>query len=299
MVLKELSRKTPNFAQLVSYISGKELLKNKDGTPFIFTHNLPSQAKTEIIEAFKNNDANRTVKRKDGVRLIHTIISWHALDNDKLDAEAITKIAQKYVALRNENALYWGSAHTDKKDAGLHLHLAVSSAEEYTGKAISMSKRNFANMKRELQEYEISELGLNKSAVAHGKGLEKISDREYQLKERTGRLSHKDEVRAKIESSFNDALSRSEFYQNVEDQGFSLYERAGRIYGVDDGCRHRFSTLGFDEEKLKTLDEREERLEEIEAFRHMGVNRELEFHDEEKQEEKDGEGRQRDEQMER
>lgn len=264
-IVKSFTRTGGSYGQLASYIARDgAVLKGRDGRPFIFRHNALGTLPEEIAREFQENEKNRLRQRSNGITLYHEIISYRLDDSQKLTAEQLDKICRRYVLLRNENALYYGAAHTDREHT--HLHLMISATEAFSGKSIRITKKEFQSIKNELQSYEL-ELGLGRSAVEHNKGSKILADREHQLKVRTGKMSRKDEIRVILEDSFAKATGRDEFYENLRNGGLKLYERGGRVAGIDDNRRYRFSTLEFEEERMKELDVREERTADIDALR--------------------------------
>jgi hypothetical protein len=266
MLVKSLSRTSGNYGQLINYITrDKAVMKNKDGTPFLFKHNLTGKTAQDFEKAFKDNNTNRATKRKGGLTMYHDILSWRPGDSGKIDIQVAEQIARKYAELRNENALYLGALHQDKDH--IHLHLMISAVEAYTGKPIRISKAEFAELKKEVQRFEQERFDLVISAVDHGKGERMKNDREYQMEVRSGKISRREEVKSILEKCHADSLTQNEFYENVKNSGLELYERGGKIAGIDDGRHYRFSTLGYTEERFEELKEREDRMESIEEVR--------------------------------
>jgi hypothetical protein len=261
---------------LISYITrDKAVVKNKDGTPFLFKHNLVGKTPTDFEKAFKDNH-DRAPKRKGGVTMYHDILSWRPGDSGKIDTRVVQHIARKYAELRNDKALYLGAIHQDKNH--IHLHLMISAVEAYTGKSIRISKSEFAEIKKEVQKFEQERFGLAHSAVDHGKGERIKGDREYQMEARSGKISKREEVRVILEKCYANSITQGEFYEKVKASGLALYERGGKVSGVDEGRHMRFSTLGFTGEKFEKIREREDRLatmEELRGHREIGVEREL------------------------
>ncbi|MBS1684019.1 MAG: relaxase/mobilization nuclease domain-containing protein [Bacteroidetes bacterium] len=257
-ILRSFTRKSASFGQLAAYISKPQsVMRDAKGMPLYFRHNLMGRTTEEIEKEFLDNERNRAKHRKGEVKLYHDIFSYRSGDTDKLSPEVIAKIVSKYSELRNDKALYFAAAHIDK-ESHRHIHVMVSGIEAYSGKPISIPIKEFQSIKEEMQRYE-KELGLTHSGVQHGKGIKEKSDREYQLELHTGKASRKEEIKEILEKSFDVAMSKEEFYDNVR-SNLKLFERGGQISGVDDNRHYRFSTLGFGNDKMQELEERSERL---------------------------------------
>jgi hypothetical protein len=263
MILKNLTRKTNSYGQLIGYIfKDGATLKQKNGKPFEFRHNLLKGSPKDYENAFKENELNK-IKRKGGVTMHHTIISWHKNDAQKLDIKTIEAIAKRYVELRGANAIYLSGVHQDREH--VHLHTIQSASEVYSKKSTRISKAELKIIKEKLQEYELEKFNLIHSKVDHGKGQGK-NDREYQLEARTGK-SRKEEIRNILSQCYENSLSKENFIERVRESGLELYERGGQIAGIADDRHMRFTTLGYTDEKFERLSVREERQEEINSIR--------------------------------
>ena len=281
-----MGRSTASYGQLLNYITkDKAVLKGEDKKPILILHNVQPGTIAELRGQFLENEANRAYKRKSN-KLFHDVLSWGAADAENLNSATIEQIAREYFRLRNENALYVGAIHTDKEH--IHLHLCISGTESYTGKSIRVTKSEFASIKNHLQTFEIG-LGITNSTVEHGKGeRDRKSDSEYQLEQRTGKPSRKEEIRQILEQIYGESISKNEFISKVHEQGLETYERGGKTSGVSDNERHmRFSTLGFTEQRFEVLEKRQEWVADLEALRSGEVEKtepmEEELSDEEKQ----------------
>ena len=214
------------------------------------------------------NEKNRVYNRKGkgNNKLYHEVLSWHFADAPNLDAQKIEVLAREYFRLRNENAIFVGGIHTDKSHT--HLHLCISGTEVYSGKAIRITKAEFAQIKEQLQSFELERFNLTNSIVEHGKGQkERKSEREYQVEARTGKISRREEVKQILERTFEQSVSKDDFLAKVREQGMETYERGGKTAGISDDRHMRFSTLGFSDEKFQELENRETRLNDLAGLR--------------------------------
>ena len=104
----------------------------------------------------------------------------------------------------------------------------------------------------------------------------KTNNREYELKQRTGNLSHKEEVIRIIERSIQRSNTEQELVTILRQAGFEFYRRGkSQTPGIIDqgsGKRYRLKTLRLD----RAL-EKFERMEELEKLRkiELTVERDL------------------------
>lgn len=294
MVLVSMSRKTASFRQLAEYIlDPKKAVKEKDGSVFTFLHNLKGKSVDEIVKAFKANESNRaTSLRKNSNLLYHEVMSWHAKDGHILDTATIRALVERYVNLRNPNALFMGAVHGDTQSK--HFHCMVSGIEAISGLSSRLSTYDMEKMKKELTAYE-QELGLQYSYVEHGKHSMRTNNREYQLEKRDGKPSRKKEIESMLEKAFEDSMSKKEFYEKLQkEHGLSTYERGGKVAGIDDGRHLRFSTLGYDDSKLVELDVREERIRDMEEAKQVIMEQEVDVEMKDNEVENTGDGWEKD-----
>ena len=79
-------------------------------------------------------------------------------------------------------------------------------------------------------------------------------------------MSDKQKQRIDIAEAYNNATSETEFYQLLQQKGYTLYQRYGRYYGIEGKRNIRFSTLGYPLEKIRLLErpiERHKRIEHL------------------------------------
>src|SRR5690242_501779 len=139
MILKSLSRKS-NGSQLMKYIfryinddqkraglSEKEISKSHNHHFFI-RHNIRSRSSIKnLIKEFKENESYRLVRRKDSVKIFHTILSFAGKDRAHVNDKLLKDISKKFIEERGLSNLYVGAKHQDKDH--VHLHIAVSGTQ--------------------------------------------------------------------------------------------------------------------------------------------------------------------------
>lgn len=252
MIIKNLTRRTASFKQLLNYmIKGADV---HDKNSFVIQHNIRGkQSIDNWLHAFKTNEANRLHHRKDSVKLHHTVISFAKSDYAKISKDIAKDITQKYLELRARNTLAVAVAHSSQSH--YHIHIMQSGIELYTGRSTRISKNEFASIKRELQEYQLQKYPqLSNSVVQHGKkGRQEISEKEYQIKKRKA-LTEKERIKKLLDKLYKQSNSKEDFYKRIQDNGLKTYERGGKTYGIEGDRKMRFSTLGFEDKKLQILE---------------------------------------------
>lgn len=245
MILKSLSRKGKRGAvkQLLNYM----FQEHKKGDSVVL-HNIHGSTVDEYANAFIINEHNRKYIRKNTNVIMHDIISMHHLDSPKITKSMLRKIAKEYIKLRNPNALYVIVPHYDRKS--IHLHIAMSGVEQFTGLSTRMSQNDFRELKIVLQN-KFPEL--KHSIVEHDKKKRKVSEKEFQVKKRTG-TTEKEKTKKLLDKIYKQSYSKKDFYTLIQNNGLFIYERNGKPWGIIGKNKMRFSTLGFDDNKLNNFD---------------------------------------------
>ncbi|MBK7302896.1 MAG: relaxase/mobilization nuclease domain-containing protein [Saprospiraceae bacterium] len=269
MILKNLTRRS-NTGQLVNYLFKQE----KDNYPKpVLKHNLRSRTTKGWTKELNNNFELRLNKRKDNIRLHHTIISFSNKDKKQINPELLKDITKKYIELRGKDNIYLASSHHDKEH--IHLHIVMSSTKLITGESNRISRQEFRDLKLALDEYQKEKYPeLVNSLPAHGKSQKlQLSDPELKLQVWQGKLSEKQELFQTVETVYNQSKSVDNFLSELKSEGINSYSRGGKVYGVEDesGKHYRFKTLGFELKKLEELDrqtqEEAKQLQELASLR--------------------------------
>lgn len=252
MILKNLTRRS-NTGQLVNYLFKQE----KDNKPKpILKHNLRSRTTKGWTKELDKNFELRLNRRKDNIRLHHTIISFSNKDKKQINTDLLKDITKKYIELRGKDNQYLVSTHHDKEH--IHLHIVMSSIKYLTGESNRISRQEFKDLKLALDQYQKEKYPeLIHSLPAHGKSQKlQLSDPELKLQDREGKLSQKQGLLETIQTVFDRTKSLDNFLSELKSEGFKTYDRGGKVYGVEDesGRHYRFKTLGFDLKKLEELD---------------------------------------------
>ena len=241
-----MARKEPTFTQLYDYIT-----REGDFDPrFVFTQNFILRDREAILKEFENN-ANLLSKRSNGNYLYHEIISItraKSLSEDK-QKEMLKDIVAQYSKGRGKDCLVFGGLH-DEKDDNLHFHLIISANKQGEANRHWLKKSEFNKVKVQVEEYTLQrypELGQAKLISKKFSDKEKMSQKEFELKRRTGKASHKDVFKDKLKTIFEKSADKQAFFDNLEKAQIEIYTR-GKTIGfldVENNRKHRLKTLGL------------------------------------------------------
>jgi hypothetical protein len=255
MIVKIKSHKRAVFRKVLEYmLNNKDRLYDKQGKSFVITHNLKGNTVEEWEVQYRLNETYRLRKRSNSVILTHEILSWHRDDARHITLAKLEVLAIEYIKLRNPKGIYVATPHFDKDH--YHIHILASGIEYRTGKTLRLSKSEMQKLKKDIQQYQVEHFPeLSKSIVEHGKKEKSFtSDKEYQVKLRTGMETEKEQVLSILKACYKKAVSKDTFYELLNDSGIKTYERGGKISGVVLGnYKFRFKRLGFSEEKIEEL----------------------------------------------
>lgn len=223
-------------------------LNDASGKSFILTHNLKGKQIESWHKQLSYNEQFRKVKRKDSVYYTHEILSWHKDDAKNMSLDKMEEMTKEYIKNRNPRGQYIAVPHFDKEHP--HVHIMASGIEYRSGKALRLSRAAFSDLKKGMQNYQISKYPeLSKSVVSHGKKvIGKISDNEFQLKLRSRRDTYKEKFISQLKTSYQKATSPEHLKQLLSKFEMKTYERGGKIKGVIyANQKFRFNRLGFTE----------------------------------------------------
>ena len=269
MIVKIKTHKRATFKYMLSYMmNDKDRLLDSNGKNFVITHNMRGKSIDGWAQQFKENEKNRTRKRrKDGVYFNHEILSWHKDDTKHLSNEKLEKMIREYIQLRNKNGMYVACAHHDKNH--VHVHIC-SSGIDRTGKAMRMSRKELFDLKKNIQQFQIDKFPeLSHSVVRHGRKNKAITtDKEIQYKRRTGKQTKKEELLSILNDCQKLSKTQEDFFARLKGCKLQTYVRGGRIYGVVfENRKYRFKTLGINIEDTKSQEKKMERRKELRNLR--------------------------------
>lgn len=257
MIVKIIASKNKNFRKLLEYIlNDKDKLFNEKKKSFVITYNLKGNSVQEWEKQYLENEKCRKIKRTDSVIFTHEILTWHKDDAQNLSLEKMEDMAREYIRLRNPMGIFLAAPHFDKEH--YHVHICASGIEYKTGKGLRMTKADFQKLKKDIQQYQKEKYPeLSKSVVHHGKEKKvqaPLTDKEYQMKLRTGRATQKEQLIVILNSCYEKATSRENFFELLKESGLKTYKRGGKTTGIV-YCNKKFrlKRIGFDEERIEEL----------------------------------------------
>ena len=264
MIIKSMSRKHASFDQLIDYIESERKLKSKQFSIFHNTYNRDS----EKLKAEFRENAEYLKFRKNGVYLYHEVISITRTQNIDEDQQKaiLQKIVMEYLQMRARKNLAYAVLHEDKKD-NLHFHIVISANEAENTTRKRLSKADFAEIQTRLEKWVLESYPqIEQKAVFYPNQTDQereereqkahISNKGAELKRRAGKTSTRDQMKATLESIFENARDGRHFTELLEKENLKIYQR-GKQHGVidQDGTKYRFSTLGLAED-WEALDKR-------------------------------------------
>ncbi len=237
---------------LIAYaMDDRKRIFDKQGRSFVLTNNLKGQTIEEWTREFKENETYRIHRRKNNVKITQEIIAFHRGDAKMLSLKKMEKIAREYMRLRNPNAMYVAVPHFDKEHP--HIHIVAAAVEYRSGKSLHMSRRQFVQLKKDIQVYQIEKYPeLARSVVRHGrKKKARVTDKEYQMKLRTGKKTTREEVIDLVSSFVAAATSQEDAHMRLHTSNLQMYQRGNKTSGIIyKGKKYRFKSLGFDLQKI-------------------------------------------------
>jgi hypothetical protein len=89
-------------------------------------------------------------------------------------------------------------------------------------------------LKKNIQQFQIERFPeLSKSIVQHGKKKKSVlTDKEYQIKLRTGRETDKEQLIGILKTCYKKANSKESLFQLLRECKVAMYERGGKTSGI-------------------------------------------------------------------
>ena len=243
MIIKSMSRKEASFDQLIEYL-GRDSARVED---FELYQNLFARDQNGLIDEFEDNAAFLKT-RKNGNFMYHEILSVSpsAQLSREQQKDILRKIAEKYMAERAKYNLVYAVLHDDHEHH-LHYHFLISANEMRDQKRTRLSKTKFDKIKKDLERHVLQKFPeMEQEKLIGNKSKVRVSQKELDMKRRTGKPSKKDLVRITLDDIFEKSGSAEDFYKRMAAAGFEIYERK-KIVGVrvlGQKNPHRLKTLG-------------------------------------------------------
>lgn len=249
MIIKSMSRKQATFSQLVDYFED-----GRQDEKYNIYHNVYSTDAEKIKTEFQENAAY-VGKRKNGVYMYHEILSITKTKNltEERQKEILKNIGLDYIQNRAKNNLVFGVLHDDKDD-NLHYHFMISSNELQSEKKHRLSKNEFSEFKKDLEQKVLTKYPeleqkklINKEPKAEKETGEKLSNKGAELKRRTGKTDQRDDVKERLKTVFSASRTKADFFNALETEQLSIYVHGNTIGIVDKVTerKHRLKTLGM------------------------------------------------------
>ncbi len=250
MIIKSMSRKTQSFGQLIAYMNDIE----KSEQRYNIYQNLYGRKADDIEEEFQTN-AEHVDQRRNGVYLYHEILSISRAEKleTQTQKEILRDIAYEYAQKRAEHCLVFGTLHDDHAEH-LHYHFLISSNALEESKKMRLTKAQFDQLKKGMEAKILESYPeLEQKVVINRQADEKLSNKGYERKRRTGNTPQRDHVKDKLHDIFSTSRSKQDFFSRMIHENFEMYVR-GNTMGVTDhssGRKHRLKTLGLSEDFKK------------------------------------------------
>lgn len=256
MIIKSMSGKKPAFGKLVSYIARHGIDKKYSFTQNLGTCSIADEA--DITNEFVEN-SQYLAKRKNGNYLYHEIISLEKNDHiaQKEQEKVLFDLVQQYAQARAPDQLVFGRMHRDS--GNLHFHLLISANAPYSRQRLRLSKSQFVQIERNLEQYKLEKYPHFDQTRLHTKDhqKEKTNSREYALKKRTKKESQKDRIKSIFLDVLKTSKSNQELIIELGKKGFEFYQR-GKNWGLlekNSNRKYRLKTLGVQDNFLQRLED--------------------------------------------
>lgn len=262
MIIKSKGRKDRRFRQIVMYIASDKGRNDEQDIRYALFHNLSSLDLDGVIEEFRQN-STYLKKRKGANVFFHEWLSFKPEDAKNLTPEKVDDMVQEYVKRRAPEALAYGQLHWH--DGHPHIHLVFSANNYKSSQRISMSKRDFLKLQKDMECFQLenypelesicylSKKEINKSIQDRDRDARK--DKEIQMRRRTVKTLTKDKISALVRQCLAQARNVETFCELLRKNKLELYRYRGRLAGVKlEGKKYRFTrSLGIEKEELLAL----------------------------------------------
>jgi hypothetical protein len=248
MIIKSTSRKTTSFSQLINYLNQGRVA----GDDYFFKHNIYSHTPYYIAKEYNENF--KTLKRRvNSNALYHEIISLKHQNNLTIQQqrEILKDLMNYYTNSRANNNMVYGVIHEQHNQ--IHCHLMISSNELASERNKRLSKKEFAGIKAEMQNYayeKYPKLEYEKMNNKKARAKARVIDNEVQFKKRTGRKSERELMKERLQSIFEKSSNPQDFISSLEKEKIQAYQR-GKTFGFLDeatGKKYRLKTLELEKE---------------------------------------------------
>ena len=166
--------------------------------------------------------------------------------------EKLREIVEEYVKTRASKCLVYGCLH--EAESNIHFHLMISSNEIGKQRNYRLTREKFSEIKKQLEKYVLDkhpELE-QKIVIDKAKKLEYNSQKEFELKKRTGTITKKETIQVRLMQIFNLSSSKEQFFKELQNANIQIYTRGKNIGFLDNSDdkkrKYRLNKLGLSEE---------------------------------------------------
>ncbi len=248
MIIKSLSRKTPEYSQLAHYMIGK----GKSKTPLVIRHNMQTESgdPDELAREIEENAAYSR-RRKNGICMYHEIVSFSPRDKAAITRDMLEDVSHEYMAERlGDCGLGFAAVHIDKEN--VHIHFMIGANQIRSRRKLRMSRAEFERLKMKMSgwvkdKYPQLMHTYDQRKRAKGKVRERQREncRNYRLKKQNRKApTRKQLARSAVVGAVKAAKSATDFIGILKGGGFTPYRRGKSLGIMKDGLRFRLSTLG-------------------------------------------------------
>ena len=262
-----MSRKSPTFNQLFDYME-----KGSRDRAFILTHNLKlarGTARETILEQFYDNASLLRRSEKQNY-LYHEVLSLKLTKNieETRLKRIMFELGKMYLQERAKENLAYGRIHIepsqDMSFTNVHVHLMISSNGLESTKRHRLEKQQFHTIQKQLETYVLERYPELAQHRVYDKDYKKIrvNNLEYQLKQRTGKKTQREQVKELLSFIFAQVQSQEELLQYCAKYKVKFYQR-GKYSGIEiEGRKYRLQKLELETE-YQNLWKRLQKLEEL------------------------------------
>ena len=266
MIVKALSHKSTSISsirRLIQYVSDPQKMQDRyfGRKPLTVKKYFRSYDTEKWVQAFKENDDNRTFNHAKRIVLRHEIISFAPQSNPLISRDILQALAKYYLAHRmTKPTMGFAVVHYDQAP---HIHFIIAGVA-LDGTATRISRQEFKGFKIQLQNFQKERFPeLSHSIVNHNKSKTlqlKLTHQEQRMKDK-GKVSDKELLSQKVIQLAKGCKSLEELEVKLQEQSLRPYHRRGILTGVWLGNKKfRLTTLGIGKKHLQEMTREQKRL---------------------------------------
>ncbi len=273
MIIKHVpvKRGTGTVGRVINYVA-KDKGRIEDYRNQGVFHNLLSTDLESIEKEFEQNYEEYAVKRSNGNKAIHCILSLNPLDRKHASISMMDDLVRTYLDRAFPKALAFATHHMEQEH--WHSHVLVSANKVMSKEGTRLSKQDLKDIHQYMLDYmqqKYPQLTQGVDMASWGKRL-KSEKAYYQRKRHPETTLTKDILAENVQRVFRASQSSKDFHQRLAEAGYRTYLHKGEVKGVfwqheDAQKKMRFSRLGIDDNARSALDKQNVRLQELETLR--------------------------------